>query len=186
MKCTISQELSDKIDKLVIDGVKDLNIFIPDSSIYSLSEYVKKKVKWSVLFNARQTLIDYIDKNNLLYTEIGDILYHMIDYNDVFNTKNKKPLPILTLNTILVVPEDNSSLDVCHPYHNINVNKYSGDVTQTRIADIESTLNMTCSNILYELFSNEFDFILRKGIYDLSIDVVEDIQEDAYPDHDDM
>jgi len=186
----MSQGLSDKIDKLVIDGVKDLNIFIPDSSIYCLVDYVKRKIKWTVLFSLRETIIDYIDINNLLYTEVGDVLYSLLEYlPDDTKTKTKKPMPKTDISIFLGSAADSTSLDVCTVHHHIDTTEgdiYKVMIYTNRISEIETILNINCSNKLYELFSSNFEFILRKGIYDLSIDVVEDIQEAAYPYHDDM
>ena len=179
MRYNMSQDLSSKIDKLVVDGVRDLNIYIPDGKIFALTEYVKKKVKWIVLFNLRQTIIEYIDIHGYVYTDFGDSLYRLLNYiGDDSNTKSRESTSLFIIQVDLVVPVDMSTLDVCYVYHHITQSQRCKDINPDEITQIEHELDMNLFNRLYELFTNEFEFILRKGIFDLEIEVNEDVNDD--------
>jgi hypothetical protein len=185
MRFVLSDNLIPVLEKMLIDDMHMHNMYIPDGKLSLLVEYIKKKIKWTTVFNLRHTILNYIESNSLMYTDTGDALYKLLDYKDDCTTKSKESTSILNIQ-IYIAPAADQSLNLCQVFYKITSKDHYKFISKEELLDIEATLDMNCCNMMYNFFNNEYEFILRKGIYDLNIEVNSDDSELEFSEYDDF
>jgi len=163
MKIDLSKLFIEKVTMLLVSQIRCMNLYIPDRDIERLVSLIKNKVLWTIRYNLKYVILDYINKNHYCFTELGNMLYDAVEDSP---SGLKIEVNISSSDTWMFKVD-----------HSIRLNTKLKVINPNERANLEEILNITCYNRLEELFFEDLDYIIRKAISDLNIEVNEDIDE---------